>query len=286
MRETESFLEQAKNSALAQYESGTAPQTDVLRANIELAELKNEITTMERERDVAQASIHALLNEAPTAPRHNAGTLKLPKLVVSVEKLFAMAKNRCFILMSTQRMKEAKEAMLKAVRLEGKPDLEFRVEARQFEESGSIDEYDTGIFLNIPWLWRGKYGAKVREAQAELNAAQADLESEINQTFVEIREKHARADESRRQIQLYKKTILPQARQLVESSRASYQVNRATLLELLDAERMLRESTVRYFGFQADYVKNCAELDQITAPWGTFETDTGLVSAMEEEREP
>jgi outer membrane protein TolC len=156
-----------------------------------------------------------------------------------------------------------------------------RVEARQFNGSGGIDEVDTGVFLNLPWPWHGKYGAMAAEAEASRRMAEAELAEEKNATLLEVRDLYAHAESARLNMLAYQEAILPRARQLVESAGAAYAAGGASYLELTEAEQALRAAELGYFRTKAEYGKKVAALESIAAPWDADETASRLAGAKE-----
>lgn len=276
--ENKAFMEQFERIARARYETGKAMLPDLLRAQVELAKMSNELITMEREVPVAQNAVNALLNTPPGTPRRADVPIFIPPLTLSLEQMQEQARKYCCILISFLRAAEAKEAGVRVARLESAPDFQFRVEARQFNGRSGIQEYDTGVFINFPWLWRGKYRAMLNEARAEKDMAEAELQNEINKTMLDVKELHTAADASLRLMNLYETTVLPKARQLVESTRAGYETGSATFLELVEAQRALRDAQLDHYRAMAAHGRARANLDQIIAPWGEREFATGLVT--------
>jgi outer membrane protein TolC len=276
--ENKVLMKQFERIARIRYETGAGMQADVLRAQITLAKMSNEVVTMEREIPVAVNAINKLLNAAPDAPRSVAGTVELPPLSLSLEEMQARARQYCCILLSFLRAAEAKVTAVRVARLESAPDFEFRVEARQFNGRSGIQEYDTGVFMNFPWLWRGKYRAMVNEAKADAAMAQADLGNEVNMTMLEVKELYTKADAAWRWMRLYEDTVLPQARQLVESTRAGYETGSLTFLELVEAQAALLDAQLDNARARAEYGRTRAKLEAFIAPWGEREFATGLVT--------
>ncbi|MSR64487.1 MAG: TolC family protein [Verrucomicrobiae bacterium] len=277
--ESKLLLQQFEETSRVRYETGQASQSDVLRAQMERAKLENELVSLEREVSVAQSAVNTLLNVPTNTPRHVDMDAALPPLDLSLDSMTASARQYSPRLQAYVRSIKAKEASVRVAKQAYAPDFEFRVEARQFNGKSGIQEYDTGVFLNFPWLWHGKYDAGVREAKADMEAAQAEYDSTWNQIVFELKEMQTRADAAQRQMKLFETTVLPQAKQTIEATRASYQVNRATLLELIDAQRTLKQFQLDYYRARADYAKNAAQLQQIVAPFGDAEMATGLVKS-------
>jgi cobalt-zinc-cadmium efflux system outer membrane protein len=278
-KEARDLMARMEQSALARYETGQAMQTEVLRLQVEAARMSNEVISMERELGVARTALNSLLNAPPGTPRAVEGDPALPVLAGSLTDMQQRARRFCCILLSFLRARDARAAALRAAKVERRPDWQVRVEARQFEESGSIEEYDTALFVNIPWLWRGKYGAMIREAQAKVDVADADYENEVNRTMLEIQELYTRTENAERAMRLNRDTLLPRARSLIESAVAAYQTGQSPLLEFLEAQKTRLDIEREAVRSQAEFARSHAELSVIAAPWGEFEIGTGLVSA-------
>jgi outer membrane protein TolC len=188
------------------------------------------------------------------------------------------ARQYCCVLMSFVRAQQARDAGIRVAKLASAPEFEVRVEARQFAGRSGFQEYDTGVFINIPWLWRGKYKAMVKEARDERGMAEAELQAEINMTMLDVKETYTKADAALRLMKLYDEKLLPKARQLIEATRAAYETGDVTFLELVEAQKALRDAQLAQARAMAEHGRSRAELDSITAPWGPREFATGLVT--------
>jgi outer membrane protein TolC len=257
-------------------EAGMSPQTDLLRVQIAVENIDNEIQTMKQSERAELARLNSLLNADPALPRSTENLPEIPALPESVEKVQAESRQfSCMLLAATLR-KKARDRARESAKLESRPNLSFRVEARQFDETGTIDEIDTGIFMNVPWLWGGKYKGRRAEAEADRNMAQYDFEEVAAFVLAEIQEKYSEAESHHRAMKLYENTIVPRTRDLAASSRESYQSGKISAMELLDAQRMVQEALITWYGETAGFASANAELMSITSPWTPEEFDSGL----------
>lgn len=240
--------------------------------------MANEVTTLEHEVGVAQAAVNKLLAADPATARIVSNAPALPVLGASLDELQAQARQYCCILMSFLRAVQAREAGVRVAKLENAPDFEFRVAARQFNGRSGIQEYDTGVAINVPWLWRGKYRAMQQGAKADLAMAQADFDNEVNMTLLEIKELYTQTESAVRLVKVFEDKVLPQAKQLIETTRAAYEAGNATFLELIEAQKLWRDAQLDHERARATAGKAHAKLDAVAAPWGEFEFATGLVT--------
>lgn len=138
------------------------------------------------------------------------------------------------------------------------------MEARSYKgNSQTFQEYDTGIFFNVPLgNWR-KYSAQQREARNALEMATQERENHQAETRGLVRDALQKADTFHHHVDLFRDQLLPLARQTVEASRAGYETDKTSFLELITAQRMLRESEATYARHLADYRTALAELEAV-----------------------
>ena len=279
MRGNVGLMQRMQETALAQYEAGRVMQGDVLRAQIEQARMGNEVANMERDRDVALAALNTLLGDPPQTQRSTGDmSLELPGVVADMASMQDKARKSCCILLSTMRKRDAMAAAVRSAKAERRPDIQLRAEARQFKDGSGIEEYDTGIFLNIPWIWGGKYRSMIREAEAELSKAEADLEEETNRTLLDIQELHTMTTNAQRTRELLVNSLLPKAKSMLDSALAAYQSGQVRLVEVIDARRTMQDIQRDSINATAELGRNEAMLAVIAGPWGPDEIATGLVS--------
>ena len=68
IREILDLLARLERIALVRYESGLAPQQDVIRAQVELTTMRGELLMLESEREGLQATLNSLLARKSSAP--------------------------------------------------------------------------------------------------------------------------------------------------------------------------------------------------------------------------
>ena len=276
--DTAALMAQVERTALDRYAAGRAQQVEVLRAGMEAARMSNEVATLRAEVVVAQHRIDALLNEPSATPRRADGALSRPPMPAA-EDAAAQGRQWSCTLAALRSEQEAREAELRMARIDRRPDFQFRVNARQIEGQGGIAEYDTGVFLNLPWPARGKYKAVIAAAKASVDEAAQELAAGVAQTTVEIRESYTMSESALREVTLYEKTLLPKAEQVVHAASAAHQTGQAELTDVLDAMRSWRDMKKSWAAAVAAYGQNRAMLDERIAPWGAYEYDTGVVTS-------
>lgn len=136
---------------------------------------------------------------------------------------------------------------------------------QRFQNFHANDGFGAVVSINMPFaFWtKPKYDARVREAGAAVAAARADLHTAENLTRFQIRDLLAKVRASWEVAVLYRTTVLPQAEQGVEAARAGYRTGRTSFLDLIDADRALREFQLAYWRVLVDRESRVAELEQV-----------------------
>ncbi len=276
--ENRELLQSFAKIAEARYESGVGIQADMLKAQVALAELKSELATLRAGVAVAEGSVNRLLSLPAETEHRVPDDPELPVLRWTLDEAYHSARLFCCILMSYLLEWQAREAMVREAKLEYRPEFEFRVAARRQSGRNSINEYDTGIAINVPWLWRGKYRAGINEAEREQERAGAAFQSETDMTFLETKEAHSGATSAWQTIQLFEKSLLPQSRELVESTKAAYENGEIGFLDLIDAQRQWNNALLAEARARARYASYMADLSALAEPWQDYEIETGLIS--------
>lgn len=90
------------------------------------------------------------------------------------------------------------------------------------------------------------------------------------------------ADNSSRTFKLYRDSIVPESRRLVETTKSAYQAGTASFLELIESQRTLQDALMTMYETEAQWAKARAKLDVLAGPYGAAEVASGLVGAEEE----
>jgi len=249
-------------SARTKYELGIQSQADVLVAETEAGRLEESRFDVERQVSEAQSDLNVLMNRSPKSTLGRPTQLTAAELPGALEDLqqFALA-HRPDLKILQKKIAAAKTRVTLAKR-QWIPDPELRLEARQFNGSSkAIQEYDTGIFFKIPWGNPGKYRAAILEANNMLESTEHDLEAMQAETLGMIRNQHQKLDTLYHHYELFHAKLVPLAWQTVESKRLSYESDKATLLDLLTAQRTARETESAMQQHLSDYLTARAELE-------------------------
>ncbi len=257
-----------------------ATETDIQRLDVEREGLKLALTEQ-------QTALNILMNRPPGSPLGQPAPLAFRAMHSDPAQLESrLLAHRPELAAAEQRVK-AEEAGLQLARRQWIPDPQVRVEARHFRGSGgAFTEYDTGVFFSIPWANPRKYSAGVREAQQMVEGSRREFEGEQTSALGILRNQIRRIDTARRQYELTRDKLLPLARKTTETLRINYEADKATFIEVLTVQRMLREAEAAASMQLTEYLAALAELDAIVGSDLTEGASPKAVTPPSKRRKP
>ena len=257
-----SLLKEALAVALAQYSTGKAPQADVLRAQMALTRLDEQLIELEQERDTADAQLNALMGRAPGQAIVIGGSYAVPAALPAMEDLeqVAIEHRPELAAMRTQIAKSKDEGKL--TRLEMKPDFTVAL-GYMLMPTGSLarSAYMGELSMNLPRLNRERHDSETKQADAAVDVSQAELEMRTSTVFLEIRQAQIEVLAAQKRVKLYRDTLLPQAEASFKASTAAYRNNRAELMSLIDAQNLLLDIQTAYYKASAATDAGMAQLE-------------------------
>jgi outer membrane protein TolC len=263
-----SLLKEALAVALAQYSIGKAPQSDVLRAQMALTRLSEQLIELEEERDNARAQLNALMGRPPDEAIEIAGSYTSPAALPSIEELeqAAIEHRPELAALRTQIAKSRDEGKL--TRLAMKPDFTVGL-GYMLMPTGSLarNAYMAEVSMNLPWLNRERHNGEAKQADAATDVSQSELDARASTVFLEIRQAQIEVLAAEKRVKLYRDTLLPQAEASFKASTAAYQNNRAEFMSLIDAQNLSLDIQTAYYKASAATDEGMAQLERaIGAP--------------------
>lgn len=264
-RDTRRLLQDFSAIAAKMYEVGEGRQADVLRANVELARMDEEIVRMETMRVTMTARLNALRIEPADARVASPMLPRFPKAMPALDSLTAVAeRNRPMIRAGVQDV-DAAQSAAELARREIWPDLLTGVQyGQQPGPMGAQRMASLMVGASLPIFAKQRQYQMREEANAMRAMAAADLAAMRAETRGAVGEVLASLSRARRLAELYRTTVLPQADATVASSLAAYRVGDVNFMTLLDAQMTLNRYRQELFTLEADEGRAWAELEMLT----------------------
>jgi outer membrane protein TolC len=262
--ETLRILRDLATTARAMYSVGEGRQPDVLRAQVEIARMTEDITRMRTERVSAAARLNALLAQGPTAPIGSPERPSFPDTLPPLDSLVAEAERNRPMVQAAEAEVRAAAAGYRLARREIWPDFQVGVQYGQRPMDGETDRMISLMLgFNVPIFAGSRQLAMRREASAMQQMAAADLIAMQADTRGRVAELYASAERARRLGELYRGTILPQAHTTVSAALASYRVGAVDFMTLLDDQMTVNRYRQDLYALEAQRGQSLAELEML-----------------------
>lgn len=270
LREQKALLEKALELTETKYSVGNGVQSDVLKAKVEISKMDEMITPMTEMINSLNARINLLLDFPPDRPLGIPQDQYVENLPLSLEVAKKAAAENSPMIKEASLMVEEGSKMVDLSKKERSPNF---VVGGGWEFKGSLPSmWEVMVGFEIPLYRKNKQNKMLEESVARLESSKSDLTSTKNDVIFMITEDYLKARSAESLIKLYKEKIIPQASLTVESSLASYQVNKTDFLALLS-------DINTYFSYQMALYKeltglwsSIARLEEYTAlgivEWG------------------
>ncbi len=239
--------------------AGAASPYQVLRMQVEGAELATQVASARSDVDAASGNLAALLGIPGWAPRAR-GTLAPLGVRYTEATLWQQARKRLPELRMARREAQAAEARVGVAQAERWPVPVLGAGVFFTTAPGAISAYAA---LSVPFPLFDFGGAAIDRARAEARAALADADASEAAA-------HARLDTALRVLALRRAAleslehgVIDRLPQLSDMARASYQAGSSGLTDLLDAVRARSDTTLTRIDAVAAVVQG--EIDVLAA---------------------
>ena len=258
------LLEEIVRITDAKYSSGSGLQSDVLRAQVELAKMKNELIMLEQKKKTSEARINSLLFREIDTQIGNIEELKNKEFNKDLTELQNITIENKPVLKLANLMVKKNETVLNLSKKEYLPDFDLGVSYGQrdskMDGTKRNDMFSLMLTINLPFLW-GKRGYEVDISKIEIESAKSNYDSMKNEIFFMIRDLLSEIEKDKRMINLFETGILPVAKQALKTTRANYESNKVDFLALLETQMILYKYEIEYLNILVEYEKNLAELE-------------------------
>ncbi len=260
MKEIQEFLNQIRKVTMRNYELNKTPQSDVLRTEVELAKIDNELLALADEKSIIISELNFLLNRKDDSNFGIINELEIKDTIYEIEELYKLTKEfRPELKYFRFRISEAKTSLAMS-KQEYLPD--FMVKLQQNEMDTKLTDRSIMFGLTLPIWFVGKQNNMVREMNAELKMAEAEYLAMENMALAQVKDKKIMVHKFKREVNLYKNSIIPLVEATLKSSLKAYEVKQVDFMTLLDNEKMLVDSKLKYYQAQADLFNALAELEE------------------------
>jgi outer membrane protein, heavy metal efflux system len=257
-------LKQIADISRSRYEAGLESAANVLVAETDYSKLQEARRDLERNLSDAQSQLNTLMNRDAFTPLRAPSTTTVNHAHLSVIGLHATTlAQRPEVQMARAKI-DTEKSKLQLAQRAWIPDPALMVKGQRYNDAAeAVSELDAGLSFTIPWVNPGKYSAGVREARANVAAAEQGLDREQKEALRLLRDQLAKVETFHHHVELFRDKLVPQARQAFDATRLSYESGKATFLDWISAQRNVRDIEAMGREHLAHYQMAVAELEAV-----------------------
>ncbi len=282
-RENQGLLVGLIDVARGQVAAGRRPQEDVLRAQVELSNLESQLIGLRQRRLTTEAMLNTVLNRDPTTPTPTPEPFDVRQTDLKLGALFARAVQVNPELRRFERQIEREREAVALARLAYWPDFTVGFEWMLMEPRDAFrpprnpetfqrpavsrlsedasDNWAIMFGFNVP-IWFEKIEGGIREARRRLAGSMQQYAASRNMVHLRIEDALTRVRAQQELAELFDTTIIPQAQQAYEVSRAGYVAGTSDFQYVIDNWQKWLTFTIQYHRAIGELERSVADLEQ------------------------
>jgi len=252
-------LEELRRRIEVQVQVGEAARLELVRADAEVASARVQVRSAELRHSTALAGLRAAIG-APLGEIAPQGTLEPKAILPPLSELRDEVVARHPALLQAVSETKRAEARLELERELRKPQPALRTET---ERQPDLRVFRFGVTLPIP-VWNRRQG-EIAEAAAGLRQAAAAADVRRLELTASLERAYGVYEVAEQQVAAFEAGALRQAEAALQASEAAFRFGERGILEVLDAQRVLRSVRSDYVNAQYDRQSALIELERLQA---------------------
>lgn len=243
----------------ARVDAGQARPFEALKANVEVQKVSNDLNHAQHELVVGRARLNALTGGVLGKNFDVRGSFVSPPFGLDLEDLVASAMTQH---PTVRRIRKEIERAGHSIVQERQSVIPFVTLSGHFQQQAAETAYLAQLSVPIP-LWYRRQG-EITVALSAKQRAEAEHLRTKNELVVAITKSLEEAHAAQDRMEVFENGLLKQAEETLRIARISFQQGAASLLELIDAQRVHRQILLEYTQARANFSVELARLEYWT----------------------
>ena len=257
MRENLKTVEDLVKLVTARVSTKEAAKFELVKATVELQKARKDFSRAENALLVARTKLNTVTGKALGDAFVIQGEFEPVRTGLELPALMEQALDKHPAVRRQQKAVEQAEFTIEQERASRVPNVAVM---GQYHREAGDESITAGLIVPLPLWYRrqGEIGTAIgvhRKAQAERVRVQQELEQTITQHFQELRT-------AQDQIHVFEQGLLIQAKEAYDIAQFSFRHGVASLLEVIDAQRIYRQMLLEYAQARADHSIALARLER------------------------
>ncbi|MGB9595245.1 MAG: TolC family protein [Candidatus Poribacteria bacterium] len=257
-------------------DAGMATDFDLLRAKVQLANVRSQLIKMQNMSKLAKDGFKNTIGLSLDADVNLKGEITYKPLEVDLDSLLKIAMDNRPELKQLEIQEQIGEKIVSLAKAGNKPNLAFvynyayKSNADTIKDVFSQDKYkwnnswNLSFALSVPLFDGFATRAKVKQAKSALNQIKIGKEQLINGIILDVRSSYMSFQEAKELLKVQDETV-QQAEESLRIANLRYKNGMITSVELMDAELAFTQAQTNYSNALNDYVIAIARLEKATA---------------------
>ena len=268
IEESRDLVDDLAKVAEARYRSG-GTQQDVLRAQLEIDRLDDQIVQLTKQLEMSQADLAALLQQPVSLLPQATEELGIADAPMQLDALISQAEqcNPSLRGLAAEIQRDRQKQRLAC--LQQYPDfmvgLNWGIVSDNHDVISPVangnDNLSITFGTTLP-IWREKINAGVREASRRTSSTQQRLEAERDEIYGRLRRLLAQADSLVEQTDIYEDRIIPRTEDTLKLAIADYRGERTDFFTLIETYRELLMFETQLARINASLAGAIAQIDR------------------------
>jgi outer membrane protein TolC len=268
IEETRELVDDLTEVAEARYRSG-GTQQDVLRAQLEADRIDDQLVTLRKQKQVAQADLAALLQQPVSMMPETSDNLEIANSTEELEALIARLEqcNPSLQGLAAEIARDRSNERLAC--LQQYPDFTVGMHWGLVSDDHDVispvanghDNISFTFGTTLP-IWRDKISAGIREAANRRSSTAQRLEAERDSLYGKVRRLIAQADALIEQRSIYENRIIPRTEDTLKLTISDYRGKRADFFSLIETYRELLMFETQLARIEATLAGTIAQIDR------------------------
>jgi outer membrane protein, heavy metal efflux system len=250
-------------------ELGEAPAVQGTRADIEVARVEQEVVRARRDVQSRLIVLNLLLGRAPQTSVSLSDSLNAPAPSDPTVELVRRAMRTRPDLAAVNALIESRRGSVDVARAAGRPDLyaDLAADVWSLDRSAQSRPLTSGgigfqLRLVFPLFDQGGLRAEIDKARALVREQEAERDAITRQVTLEVERGAAELSAAREIVLNYQQAILPQTEALLRVTRSGFDTGLSSFIEVLEAQRVLRQTQAEYQNALFDAARARISLDR------------------------
>ncbi len=262
------LLGEIRDVANSRYKTGQTSQQDVLRAELEISNVENELIRFRQKLASVQARLARVLHGSPQTALLATDRLPAEEVPQDLERLQQQAVAARPELHAQLATIERDQRAVALARLDYKPDVTLGLSWIDVASGGTSpvangrDALLLSAGVNLP-IYQKRLNSSVRSAEAKAVSSAREYDSLRDGTLEQVTDLFAQAQSHQDLLTLFREDILPKARHTLQVSSRAYNVGEVDFLQLVDNWRQLLRYEINYRRLDASLRQTLADLERV-----------------------